>query len=192
MPYAAEHTVSQDPIEGGIKISDALYKKALAALIGGQSIAIQSGSLVVLSSTLKTVYSTVDKTELAIAENALIPSSYSDTKPREFDEYINGAWVINLDLQKDSKREELKSARAKALSDIKHTVKDGSIYQVRPSDLSNFVMAIQEGKSEQWVLDNNTVRLTTIAEMQECLKSGIAQGKAIWRNHTDALQALNK
>jgi hypothetical protein len=192
MPYAAENTVSQNTIKGGIKISDAQYKKAVAAQIGGQSITIQNGSLVILSSIFKTVYSTIDKTGLEIPENALVPSSYSDIKPSEFDEYINGAWVINLDLQKGSKREELKSVRSKALSDIKHALKDGSIYQVRPSDLSNFVMAIQEGKREDWVLDDNTVRLTTVAEMQECLKSGIEQGKSIWRKHTAALQALNK
>ena len=192
MPFAAENTVSQDPIEGGIKISDAQYKKALAAQIGGQSITIQSGSLIILSSTLKIVYSTIDNTELEIPENASLPLNYSDIEPGEFDEYISGAWVINLDLQKDSKREELKSVRSRALDDIKHTFKDGSVYQVRPSDLYNFVMAIQEGKSEEWVLDNNTVRLTTVPEMQECLNSGIAQGKDIWRKHTAALQALNK
>jgi hypothetical protein len=191
MPFAAEHTVSQSPIKGGIKISDAQYKKALSAQISGQSITIQSGSLVILSSVLKTVYSTVDKTEFEIPENALVPSGYSDSEPKEFEEWVNGAWLINLDLQKNSKRAELKSVRLKALDDIKYTFKDGSVYQVRPSDLSNFVMAIQEGKSEDWVLDDNTVRLTTVAEMQECLGSGIAQGKAIWRKHTDALRALN-
>jgi hypothetical protein len=190
MPYAAKHTVSQNPLEGGIKISEAQYKKALAAQISGQSITIEGGSLLILSSILKTVYSTVDKTGLEIPENAPLPPAYSDSKPGDFEEWVNDAWSINLDLQKNSRRGELKSARAKALSDIKHTIKDGSIYQVRPSDLPNFSMAIQEGKSEDWVLDNNVVRLTTVAEMQDCLKSGIAQGKVIWRNHTDALRAL--
>jgi hypothetical protein len=190
MPYAAEHTVSQNPIEGGIKISNAQYKKALAAQIGGQPITIENGSLVILSSILKTVYSTGDKTEIKIPENAPLPPSYTDIKPSEFDEWLNGAWVINLDLQKDGKRNKLKSDRSKSLNDIKHTIADGSIYQVRPSDLPNFSLAIQENKSQDWVLDDNTVRLTTVAEMQECLNSGIAQGKAIWSKHTDALRAL--
>jgi hypothetical protein len=89
-------------------------------------------------------------------------------------------------------RQRLKAMREQALSSIKHTIADGSIYQVRPSDLPNFSMAVQEGQPEEWVLDNNMTRLTTVAEMQECILSGIAQGKVIWRSHTDALKALNE
>jgi hypothetical protein len=89
-------------------------------------------------------------------------------------------------------RQRLKSVREQALLNVKHTMADGSIYQVRPGDLPNFSMATQEGQTENWVLDNNMTRLTTVAEMQECILSGIAQGKVIWRSHTDALKALNE
>jgi hypothetical protein len=89
-------------------------------------------------------------------------------------------------------RQRLKAEREQALLDVKHTIADNSIYQVRPSDLPNFSMAAQEGQPENWVLDNNMTRLTTVAEMQECILSGIAQGKVIWRSHTDALKALNE
>jgi hypothetical protein len=192
MPYAAENALSQDPIAGGIEISQVQYKEALKAKLNGQSITIASGSLLILSGIMKSVYLIGDKSEVRISENTPAQAGYSDIKPGEFDKWVDGAWVVDLTLQKESQRNVLKSVREQALSAIKHTIADGSTYQVRPSDLPNFSMAIQEGQPEDWVLDNNTTRLTSVAEMQECILSGIAQGKVIWRSHTDALKALNE
>jgi hypothetical protein len=192
MPYAAENALSQNPIANGIEISQAQYKEALTAKLNGQSITIASGSLLIFSSTMKSVYLIGDKSEVRIPENTPAQAGYSDIKPGEFDEWLVGAWVVDVALQKESQRNALKSVREQALSAIKHTIADGSVYQVRPSDLPNFSMAIQEGQPEYWVLDNNVTRLTTVSEMQECILSGIAQGKVIWRSHTDALKALNE
>jgi hypothetical protein len=192
MPYAAENALSQNPIANGIEISQAQYKEALTAKLNGQSITIASGSLLIFSSTMKSVYLIGDKSEVRIPENTPAQAGYSDIKPGEFDEWLVGAWAVDVALQKESQRNVLKSVREQALSAIKHTIADGSVYQVRPSDLPNFSMAIQEGQPEYWVLDNNVTRLTTVSEMQECILSGIAQGKVIWRSHTDALKALNE
>jgi hypothetical protein len=192
MPYASENTLSQNPIADGIEISPAQYKEALTAKLNGQSIAVNNGSLLILSKIMKSVYLIGDKSEVRIPENTPSQAGYSDIKPGEFDEWIDEAWVVNVALQKESQRNVLKSVREQSLSAIKHTIADGSVYQVRPSDLPNFSMAIQEGQPEEWVLDNNMTRLTTVAEMQECILSGIAQGKVIWRSHTDALKALNE
>jgi hypothetical protein len=192
MPYAADNTLSQNPIADGIEISQAQYKEALTAKLNGQSIAIANGSLLILSSTMKSMYLIGDKSEVRIPENTPVQAGYSDIQPNEFDEWIDGAWSVNVVLQKESQRNVLKSVRDQALSAIKHTIADGSVYQVRPNDLPNFSMAIQEGQPEYWVLDNNTTRLTSVTEMQECILSGIAQGKVIWRSHTDALKALNE
>jgi hypothetical protein len=192
MPYASESTLSQNPIADGIEISQAQYKEALTAKLNGQSISVNNGSLLILSNTMKSVYLIGDKSEVKISENTPAQAGYSDIKPGEFDEWIDGAWVVDVALQKESQRNVLKSVREQALSAIKHTISGNSVYQVRPSDLPNFSMAIQEGQSEEWVLDNNMIRLTTVAEMQECILSGIAQGKVIWRSHTDALKALNE
>jgi hypothetical protein len=192
MPYASENTLSQNPIADGIEISPAQYKEALTAKLNGQSIAVNNGSLLILSSIMKSVYLIGDKSEVKIPENTPAQAGYSDIKPSEFDEWIDGAWVVNVVLQKENQRSVLKAVREQSLSAIRHTVSDGSIYQVRPSDLPNFSMAVQEGQPENWVLDNNVTRLTTVAEMQDCILSGIAQGKVIWRSHTDALKALNE
>jgi hypothetical protein len=192
MPYAAKNALSQNPIADSIEISQLQYKEALAAKLNGQSITISSGSLLILSNIMKSVYLIGDKSEVRISENTPAQAGYSDIKPGEFDEWVDGAWVVNVVLQKESQRSVLKSVREQSLSAIKHTIADGSVYQVRPSDLPNFSMAIQEGQPEYWVLDNNVTRLTTVAEMQECILSGIAQGKVIWRSHTDALKALNE
>jgi hypothetical protein len=191
MPYASNNTLSQTPIADGIEISYAQYKEALAAKLNGQAITVSSGFLLILSNTMKSVYLIGDKSEVRISENTPAQAGYSDIKPGEFDEWINGAWVVDVALQKESQRNVLKTVREQSLGAIKHTISDGSTYQVRPSDLPNFSMAIQEGQPEEWVLDNNTTRLTSVAEMQECILSGIGQGKVIWRNHTTALRELN-
>jgi len=92
--------------------------------------------------------------------------------------------------QVESNRMVLKSGRDADLKAITHTLAGGAVVQVRPEDLANFNMAINEGLSEDWVMDNNNVRELTVAEMQECLLSGIAQGKVIWKMYTDALRQL--
>jgi hypothetical protein len=192
MPYAADNALSQDPIAGGIKISQAQYKEALTAKLNGQSITIASGSLLILSSTMKSVYLIGDKSEVRIPENTPTQDGYSDIKPGEFDEWIDGAWVVDLVLKKESQRSVLKAAREQALSTIKHTIADGSTYQVRPNDLANFEGAITKGNPEEWILDNNFTRMTSVAEMQECYISGIDQIAVIWRNNNATLKALNE
>ena len=92
--------------------------------------------------------------------------------------------------QVEANRMALKSTRDADLKAITHTLTGGAVVQVRPEDLPNFNMAILEGLNEDWVMDNNDVRELTVAEMQECLLSGIAQGKAIWKAYTDALKSL--
>jgi hypothetical protein len=91
--------------------------------------------------------------------------------------------------------ENLKLVRNLELSQLTHKFSSGSIVQVRPSDLVNFQFAIAEGNPEHWVMDDlspTSVELLSCEDMEIALKSGILQGKAIWRNHTTALQALNK
>jgi hypothetical protein len=192
MPYASESALSQNPIADGIEISQAQYKEALTAKLNGQSITIASGSLLILSSTMKSVYLIGDKSEVIIPENTPAQSGYSDIKPGEFDEWVDGAWVVDEVLQKESQRNVLKAVREQALLDIKHTIADGSIYQARPSDLANFEGAINKGSPEEWILDNNLTRMTTVAEMQECYISGIDQIAIIWRNNNAILKALNE
>jgi hypothetical protein len=192
MPYAAENTLSQNPIADGIEISQAQYKEALTAKLNGQSITIASGSLFILSSTMKSVYLIGDKSEVRIPDNTPAQEGYSDIQPGEFDEWVDGAWVVDVVLQKESQRNVLKSVREQSLSAIKHTIADGSVYQVRPSDLANFEGAINKGNPEEWILDNNLTRMTTVAEMQECYISGIDQIAVIWRNNNATLKALNE
>lgn len=86
--------------------------------------------------------------------------------------------------------EELKQARDKSLSGLTHTFADGSIVQVRPSDLSTFQLSIAQGQDEDWVMADDTVRLLTVAEMTEAMESGIAQGKVIWNDYTTKLKTL--
>jgi len=87
MPYAADNTISQKPITGGVEISDAKYQELMQAQINGNRYIIRDGQPVILSQTKRTVYSTTDKSTLEIAKNADTPEEYTDTEPGEFDEW---------------------------------------------------------------------------------------------------------
>ena len=92
--------------------------------------------------------------------------------------------------QVEANRTALKTTRDADLKAITHTLEDGAIVQVRPSDLGTLNLAIAAGQSEDWLLADNTVRELTVAEMQEALLSGIEQGKVIWRVYTEELKQL--
>ena len=103
---------------------------------------------------------------------------------------INQASIVTPKQALDNQRLQLKADRNTSLRYITHTLEDGAVVQVRPEDLANLKMAINEGLNEDWVMDNNDVRELTVADMEECLLSGIAQGKVIWKTYTDALKLL--
>jgi len=92
--------------------------------------------------------------------------------------------------QMEAKRKALKAVREASLKAITHTLEDGSDVQVRPDDLGNLNLAIAGGEDQQWIMEDNTVRMTTVEELQAAMASGIAQGKAIWDDYADKVKAL--
>ena len=77
-----------------------------------------------------------------------------------------------------------------ALEAMTYTFADGKVVQVRPQDLGNFNIAIASGVAEEWVLKDNTVRTSTVAELTDAMNDGIVQGKAIWANYKAILKTL--
>jgi len=59
---------------------------------------------------------------------------------------------------------------------------------VRPQDYQYLSLAIQRGLAIDWVLEDNTVRLTSIQELTEALDSGLNQGIAIWSTYTEVIK----
>jgi len=98
----------------------------------------------------------------------------------------DGTWAVDNELLRIKAKED----RDTALQSSTYSLADGSEYQVRPQDLANFQITIDGGVSEEWVLADNTIRLTTIAELQEILIAGIAQGKAVWTDYKTTIRAL--
>lgn len=96
---------------------------------------------------------------------------------------------IDAELQ-DDYRNSLKRARDLALSTNEYALADGSVYQVRPSDLANFQIAIQSGTDRKWVLKDNTTRVTTVAELSEIMAAGISQAEVIWNDYATAIGSL--
>lgn len=93
---------------------------------------------------------------------------------------------------KEAQRQALKAERDRLLSDSEYTLSDGSVFQVRPVDQSLIQTAIQLGQPIEWILKDNTVRLTTTEELQEVLSAGTAQAQAIWNNYSTALKAMQE
>lgn len=116
----------------------------------------------------------------------------------EINEYItNGGIVLpyktDAELQAEAQeaaRDALKQTRDTALLNNEYALADGSVYQVRPSDLANFQVAIQTGTDRKWVLKDNTTRLTTVAELTEIMSAGIAQAEVIWDDYVTAIGNL--
>jgi len=97
---------------------------------------------------------------------------------------------LSEDYIREMQRRKLQRERDSALQAMKHTFDDGAVVQVRPQDMSNFQTAIAAGESQDWIMDDNTVRNTTVEELQAAMASGIAQGKAIWDNYAENVKAL--
>jgi len=91
---------------------------------------------------------------------------------------------------KETARQDAKTTRDTALQANTYTLTDGSVYQVRPKDLPNFQTAIQLSVDTDWVLANNSVRLTTVAELQTILNAGVAQAKTIYDTYMATLKTI--
>jgi len=88
------------------------------------------------------------------------------------------------------KKNKLKQERDKALENITYTFDDNSIIQVRPKDLPNINIAIQQNQDTKWIMANNTIRTVTVDDLKEAVASGIAQGKTIWADYVSKLEKL--
>jgi len=117
-----------------------------------------------------------------------VPAELTELTPAEVEAHINPEPSVEQVLEDTLLA--LKATRDSSLAAITHTLEDGAVVQVRPSDLNTLTIAISEGTAEDWVLADDTVRELTVSEMQESMLSGIAQGKVIWRTYTGALKAL--
>lgn len=93
-------------------------------------------------------------------------------------------------LDREESRQIAKQIRDDSLQDSIYTLPDSSVYQVRPQDLVNFEVAISNGVDEEWVLADNSLRLTTVVELQEILSAGITQGKVIWNTYKQSLKNI--
>jgi len=107
-------------------------------------------------------------------------------------EMVDGVLTVVEDTQakKEAERKEAKKVRDKALQSITYTLSDGSIYQVRPKDVPNFQLAIKRNVDVDWILADNTVRLTTVDELKEILDAGIQEGIKIWDAYTQKLKEI--
>ncbi len=100
--------------------------------------------------------------------------------------------MLGLDTEKgkEIERGRLKTQRDIDLDAITHDAGNGKVIQVRPGDVSNIQMVIQQGQSREWIMADNLVKMVTIAELQAALGSGIAQAEIIWNDYMSAIKVL--
>jgi len=99
--------------------------------------------------------------------------------------------ILSGDYVREMQRRKLQRERDTALQGMTHTFDDGAVVQVRPQDLSNFQTAVADGEPQNWIMEDNTVRMTTVEEMQTAMASGVTQGKTIWNDYADKVKALS-
>jgi hypothetical protein len=92
--------------------------------------------------------------------------------------------------EKEQLRQQAKQERDQALANLTHTFADGSVVQVRPGDLPNFQIAINNGVDREWIMADNTVRLTTVTELQQAMADGITQGEAVWDVYMNKIKEI--
>ncbi|MDY0271905.1 MAG: hypothetical protein RBR37_05295 [Advenella sp.] len=92
---------------------------------------------------------------------------------------------------REARRCELQRERDARLMAMVYTFEDGAVVQVRPQDIANFQTAIASGIDRTWIMADNSVRMTTVAELQAAMADGVEQGQQIWDNYADQMAALN-
>lgn len=90
----------------------------------------------------------------------------------------------------EMRRCELQRQRDIELQAMTYQFDDGTLVQVRPQDLSNFQTAIAMGQDRTWIMADNTVRMTTVAELQAAMESGIATAQVIWDGYAAQMAEL--
>ena len=93
---------------------------------------------------------------------------------------------------KEKGRKAAKEARDEALQACTVEV-NGNVFQTRPSDESNFRLAIgamADGDVEGWILDNDTVEDIPKADLIEVYSTGLQKIGAIYAVYKEALKAL--
>lgn len=87
-------------------------------------------------------------------------------------------------------RQQAKADLDAALSAMTYAFEDGAEIQNRPSDAANIQTAIAMGTDRDWLMADNTKRLTTVAEMQAAFNAGVAEAAGIWQAYIDEVDAL--
>lgn len=110
MPYAADNQISENPIVGGIEITQEEYSAAVDAIANGYVIRIiNNGMQFVHPDDLKTNY-WLSATDMRTANTPEeVPADATTTPPpSEYYDLINGEWVFNLELLRQAKIDDLK------------------------------------------------------------------------------------
>lgn len=92
--------------------------------------------------------------------------------------------------QKENERLALKAKRDNDLLTISHDFGDGRIIQVRPQDIANFQLAIAMGNATEWIMEDNSIAVVTVAELQIAFDAGVARGEQIYREYMAAVKTL--
>lgn len=97
-----------------------------------------------------------------------------------------------LEERKPEMKRKLKQLRDQALENISVEV-NGKVFQSRRSDEMNFrlvLASMEEGDTEEWILDDDSIVEVTKAELEQAYMIGLAEGKRIFAEYKQAIKDL--
>ena len=100
MPFfAANNTISTDPIEGGIKITENEYMQALLALASGAGrIVVKGGKMVIASMDRVVVYNIETREPVEIYADDAVPDGHTLLLPVAGGTWDGKAWTVPQDV----------------------------------------------------------------------------------------------
>ncbi|HAS3559448.1 TPA: phage tail protein [Vibrio cholerae] len=119
--YANNESIAHHKIENSIEITAEQYRAALTAKLNGQVVEVLNGELVIKKPYVKvTAYLKSDCTkQKEFDDKTLVTDDYTlDIPKTHFDEWIDEAWVTNLQSQHQAQVQQVNEIRAYLYLDV--------------------------------------------------------------------------
>lgn len=149
--FALEDALMLEHVDGAIEITEQQYKAALAAKMEGRKAFVKDGELIICTGKV-TAYLKSDCTQQKeFDDKMLVTNDYTlDVPKSRFDEWINNAWVTNLQNQYQAQVQQVNDRRAYLYLDVD---------RLRNEALSVVEFEGDEAKAEEYRLQANALYL---------------------------------
>ncbi|MBF4256901.1 phage tail protein [Vibrio anguillarum] len=149
--FAFEDALMLAHEQGAIEITEQQYKDALAAKMEGRKAFVKDGELIIYTGKVTTYLKSDCTQQKEFDDKTLVIDDYTlDVPKSRFDEWINNAWVTNLQNQYQAQVQQVNDRRAYLYLDVDRLRAE-----------ANSVLEIEgdEAKAEEYRLQANALYL---------------------------------